>query len=392
MRARLKRLLAKLSIAITLCAATLVPVLADDKRFTTSAKHAILMDAESGAVLFERAADDAFPPASMSKLMTLAVIFKALKAGQLRLQDQFIMSEHAWRTGGAPSRTSAMFVPLNSRVSLDELIQGIIVQSGNDAAIAVAEGIAGSEDGFAKLMNAEAKRIGLKASKFANPTGLYHPDHVMSARDLALLAAHLIKEYPDYYKLFAQKEFKYRKHRFINRNQLLFRKIGVDGLKTGYIEQSGNGITYSAVQDGRRLIGVVAGLESKNERWREAQRMIQWGFVGFKSFKLFDSGEIVGQARVWGGSKWFVPLAGRGAVRVLLPRFPANQKLRAQVVYDGPLKPPIKQGDQVARLRVTNSTGVSNEVPLYATENVEVAGTWWRGLDSAFHLAFGWVP
>lgn len=360
--------------------------------FKTAARQAILVEAETGAVLFEKNADKPFPPASMSKLMTLAIIFKAVKAGQLRLSDEFVMSVHAWRTGGAPSRTSAMLVPVNSRVTLDELIQGIIVQSGNDAAIAIAEGMAGSEQAFAKVMNQEAKRIGLENSNFANPTGLYHPDHLMTARDLTLLARHLIREYPEFYKLFAQKEFKYRRHRFHNRNRLLFMKLGVDGLKTGYIKQSGYGVVTSAEQDGRRLIAVVSGLPSKKERWREASRILQWGFRGFRSFKLFDSGEIVGQARVWGGSQWYVPVAGRGDVKVLLPRYPVNQKLTAHVVYAGPLKPPIKQGDPVARLRVVSSTGVRNEVPLYATEDVGPAATWRRGIDSLFHLAFGWIP
>ena len=251
---------------------------ADDGQFSTAARHAILVDMTSNAVLFEKNADERFPPASMSKLMTLAVIFKALKAGRLKLTDEFLMSVHAWRTGGAPSRTSAMFVPVNTKVTLDELIQGIIVQSGNDAAIAVAEGIAGSEAAFAKLMNAEAASIGLKASHFVNPTGLPHADHLMTARDLTVLARHLIVTYPEYYKLFAQKEFKYRRFTFRNRNRLLFRDLGVDGLKTGYVEAAGNAITFSAAQDGRRLIGVMAGLDTKNERWQEAQRLIQWGF------------------------------------------------------------------------------------------------------------------
>jgi len=283
-------------------------------------------------------------------------------------------------------------VPVNTRISLNELIQGIIVQSGNDAAISVAEGLAGSEAAFAKVMNAEAKRIGLTNSSFANPTGLDHPDQLMSARDLAILARHLIMQYPEFYKLFAQKEFKYRRHLFRNRNRLLFRDIGVDGLKTGYTSTAGNSMVASAVQDGRRIIAVLTGLETKNDRWNETQKMIEWGFKGFGTFKLFPAGEVVSQARVWGGSQMFVPLSGRGDVQVLLSRFPVNQKLRAEVIYKGPLKPPIKQGDEVAKLRVTSSTGVRNDVPLYATKDVTPAGTWWRGLDSLIYLGLGWVP
>ena len=194
--------------------------------------------------------------------MTLAVIYKALKQNQLKMTDEFVMSEHAWRTGGAPSRTSAMFVPINTRASLEQLLQGIVVQSGNDAAIALAEGLAGSEEAFAKVMTAEARRIGLEKSTFANPTGLNHPDQLMSARELAKLSEFIIAEYPEYYKMFAQKRFNYRRHKFINRNRLLFSDIGVDGLKTGYTKAAGYSVVISAVQNGRRLIAVLSGLKT----------------------------------------------------------------------------------------------------------------------------------
>jgi serine-type D-Ala-D-Ala carboxypeptidase (penicillin-binding protein 5/6) len=360
--------------------------------FRSSAPQAMLMEAQTGATLYQKAADERIAPASMSKLMTLEIVFRALKSGHLKLTDEFIMSEHAWRTGGAPSRTSAMMVPVNTREPLDQLIQGIIVQSGNDAAIAVAEGIAGSERAFAELMNKEAKRIGLEHSTFANPTGLDHPDQLMTAHDLAILARYLIAEFPEYYKMFAQKEFHYRRHKFYNRNRLLFRDIGVDGLKTGHLARSGYGVVVSAKRDGRRLIAVVAGLETQDDRWREATRLVEWGFSGFRKFKLFNDGEVVGQARVWGGTQWYVPVAGHGDVRVLLPRYPASQKLTAHVVYDGPLKPPIRRGDQVATLEVVSTSGVSNQVPLFATEDVPPASKWRQGLDSLFHLAFGWLP
>ncbi len=362
------------------------------KKFETKAKYAILLEASTGTVLYAKAADVQFPPASMSKLMTLALVFKALKAGKLSLTDAFKVSEHAWRTGGAPSRTAAMMVPVNTSATLEELIQGIIVQSGNDATIAVAEGMAGSEETFAQLMEQEGKRIGLKNSGFANPTGLPHPKQKMTAHDLARLARHIIYTYPEFYKLFAQKEFNYRRHKFYNRNRLLFMKIGVDGLKTGYTKKSGFGIVTSAVSDGRRLIAVVAGLDSRQERWREASRILEWGFKGFRSFKLFDDGEIVGQARVWGGESLYVPLAGRGKVAVLLPRYPVNQKLSAELVYMNPLKPPIRQGDQVAKLRVTSSTGVRNEVPLYAVKDVKGGPVWWKGTDAIWYLTLGWLP
>ncbi len=355
--------------------------------YVSKAKNAILLDVESGATMYQLKADELITPASMSKLMTLAVVFRALKAGQIKLTDQFLMSEYAWRHGGAPSRTSAMMVPLNTKVSLDELLQGIIVQSGNDAAIAVAEGMAGTEAAFSKMMTDEARRIGLKKAEFRNATGLPNPEHLMTVRELALLARYIIREYPDMYPRFAQREFLYGKHKFINRNPLLSANIGADGMKTGHLTEAGYGLVGSAVQDGKRLIAVVAGLASDAERKSEGPKILEWGFKAFTEFKVFDAGEIVGHARVWGGDQLYVGLRGKGDVSVILPRFPANQKLKGEIVYQGPLKPPIKQGDLVGMLRVTSSSGASNDVPLYAAEDVNPAGIVRRGLDSLAHLA-----
>jgi serine-type D-Ala-D-Ala carboxypeptidase (penicillin-binding protein 5/6) len=319
--------------------------------------------------------------------MTLAMVFRGLKTGQIKLEDQFLMSENAWRRGGAPSRTSAMMVPLNTRTKLDDLLQGIIVQSGNDAAIAVAEGMAGSEGAFAKLMTEEARRIGLKKSEFRNATGLSAAGHVMTVRELAILARHLVREYPDMYTRFAQKEFSYGKHKFINRNPLLFAGIGADGLKTGHLTESGYGVVGSAVQDGKRLIAVISGLTSDVDRKEESRKIFEWGFKNFAEFKVFDVGEVVGHARVWGGNTLYVPLKGKGDVSVVLPRFPANQKLKGEIIYQGPLKPPVKEGDQVAVLRVTSSSGASNDVALFAAEDVVPAGIVRKGLDSLAHMA-----
>ncbi|MEL6374363.1 MAG: D-alanyl-D-alanine carboxypeptidase family protein [Pseudomonadota bacterium] len=360
--------------------------------FQTKAKQAILIDADSGAILYQRNADQLMSPASMSKLMTLAVMFRALKTGQLTLDEEFLMTENAWRKGGAPSGTSAMFVPLNKKAKISQLLQGIIVQSGNDASIAVAEGMAGSEAQFAKIMEAEARRIGLKKSTFRNATGLYHPEHLMTARELAILSRHIIKTYPDFYKMFAQKEFRYRRHRFINRNPLLFVEPNVDGLKTGFVSKAGYGLVASAKGKGRRLILVVNGLATKQQRKEEGRKLLQWGFRSFKEFKLFDAGDVIGQARVWGGTQVYVPLTGNGVISVILPRFPANQRLRGEIVYNRPLKPPIRKGDEVAKLRVTTSANAVNEVPLYAAEDVKRAGMMRRGLDSLLHLALGWIP
>jgi D-alanyl-D-alanine carboxypeptidase (penicillin-binding protein 5/6) len=362
--------------------------------FTTRAKRAILMDADSGAVLFQFNADELAPPASMSKLMTLEVLFQAMKQGKVKPEDEFMMSEYAWRTGGAPSGTSAMFVPINTRARVDELIQGVIVQSGNDAAIAIAEALGGTEQVFAKMMEEEARRIGLPKSTFRNATGLYDPEHLMTARELALLARHIIREYPEQYKVFAQREFPYRKHKFYNRNPLLGDEgLGVDGLKTGHTKEAGYGIVFSSVTDGRRLIGVVMGLDDEKERRDEARRLLEWGQRSFAKFTLFDAQEEVGHARVWGGTQLYVPLAakGGGPLDVVLPRFPPNQKLRAEIVYNGPLKPPVRKGDEVARLRVTSSSNATTEVPLVATQDVEPATVWRRGMDSLVFLALRWA-
>lgn len=360
--------------------------------FTIKAKHAIVMDATSGAVMFQYAADEQIPPASMSKLMTLALVFKALKSGQKTLNDEFNMSEHAWRTGGAPSRTSAMMVPLNTRTKISELLRGVIVESGNDAAIALAEGMGGTEINFAKMMEVEARRIGLPKATLRNATGLYNPEHLMSVRELATLARYLITEYPDYYPMFSEKNFNYRNHKFVNRNPLLFLDIGADGLKTGNIRQSGYGVVGSAVQNGRRLIIVLSGLATDTERREESRRILEWAFHAFGEFKLYEAGEIIGKARVWGGDRLSLPLVANGEVNVVLPRYPANQRLRGEIVYKGPLKAPISKGDPVGVLRVTSTSDATAEVQLYAAEDVLPGGKLKRGLDTIYDNATRWLP
>jgi D-alanyl-D-alanine carboxypeptidase (penicillin-binding protein 5/6) len=393
-RLSVRRFVAAFSMLILAAIAMVTSAMAQGAapaEMTTRAKYAILMDAQTGAVLFQHNADELSPPASMSKLMTLAVVFRALKEGRIKLEDEFLFSVNAWRTGGAPSGTSAMFVPVNTRERLDEMLKGIIIQSGNDACIAVAEGIAGTEAGFAKMMTDEARRLGLPKSTFRNSTGLNDPDHLMTVRELALLARHLIMDYPEHYPLFAQREFQYRKHKFYNRNPLLTLDLGVDGLKTGFTSQAGYGLVASAKQGDRRLILVVNGMETAQDRRNEAVRLIEWGFKGFADFKIFDAEEIVGRARVWGGDRMFVPLIGGSDIAVLLPKAQSNQRLQAQIIYNSPLKAPIKKGDIIAKLRVTTASQSVNEVPLRAGEDVPAAGTMRRGLDTLVHMAFGWV-
>ena len=355
------------------------------------ARGYILMDFHSGEVLTEQNADADMDPASITKLMTAEIVFQAIKDNRLKLSDEIVMSVHAWRTGGAPSRTSSMFVPVNKSATVDDLLKGMIIQSGNDAAIAFAEGMAGSEEAFAKRMNAKARRLGLTKSNFKNPSGLYDPEHLMTAREIGMLAHYIIKEHPEFYKIFSQPLFEYRRFKFRNRNPLLSMEIGADGLKTGMVKESGYNLVGSAVQDGKRLIAVVLGLSSSKASASEARRLLEWGYRSFAPFKLFDEGETVGSARVWGGESFYVPLTGKGPVTVILPRVPTNPKLRAEITYDGPLKPPIRKGDQVATLRVTSQTNAVNEVPLYAAQDVEPGGLVRRGLDALAHLALSWV-
>jgi len=364
---------------------------ADNAIFATRARAAVLMDGDTGAILFQHNADELMPPASVTKLMTLEIAFQAIKDGRLKLDDDCTMSVHAWKTGGAPSRTSSMFVPVNTTAKVEELIRGMIIQSANDGAIALAECMAGTEENFAKRMNVEAKKIGLTRSVFKNPTGLFDPDHVMSAREIGKLAYYIIKSHPEFYKYFGEKEFAYSKYKFRNRNPLLFTDIGADGLKTGQLKESGFHLVGSAVQGDKRLIAVVMGLLNPEQGGAEAQRLLDWGFKSFAPFKLFDAGETVGRARVWGGQSFYVPLTGKGPIMVILPRVPPNPKLRAEITYVGPLKPPIKKGDRVAILRVTSPTGTVNEVPLYAAEDVEPGSIVRRGLDSLAQLVLGWA-
>lgn len=391
---RRRRRLAGARIAICLIAAllgALMPGVAAAVDFPIKARQAILIDADSGAVLLQHNPDQLMFPASMSKIIALLIIFKALKSGQIKADDMVMMSQNAWRKGGAVSNTSAMMVPVNTRERLDQMILGIIVQSGNDASIAVAEHIAGSEEAFAKQMEDEAKRIGLKKSTFRNATGLHHPEHQTTARDLAIAARFMLREYPEFYPQFGQREFNYRKHRFFNRNPLLSLPLGVDGVKTGHTSQAGYGIVASAKQDNRRIILVVNGYEREADRKAEAAKLLEWGFRAFAEFKLFEEGASVGEARVFGGERMYVPLTGNGPVSVVLPKLPANQKLKAEIVYRGPLMPPVTKGDPVAMLRVTSSNGASSEVQLYAAADVAKGPVWRRGLDSLFHLTMKWM-
>ena len=249
--------------------------------FQTAAPHAILIDADSGSVLFEKAADDLIPPASLSKLMTAEVVFNLLAKGQLKPEQEFIVSVNAWRRGGAPSHTSSMFIPIHNKVSVDNLLHGVIIQSANDACIVLAEGISGSESVFAELMTKRARELGLTRSTFGNSNGLPDPKQLMTARELAKLARHIIQTYPDYYKYYGEREFTWNKIRQFNRNPLLALTIGADGLKTGFTKEAGYGLVGSAVQNGLRLIVVVNGLQIGEGEGGREQEAVGMGISQF---------------------------------------------------------------------------------------------------------------
>lgn len=355
---------------------------AEAQQITTNADYAVLMDYESGAVLFDRNGDKLMAPASMSKLMTIAMTFQALKDGHLTFEDSLPVSEHALKTGGPTSGASSMGLKAGTSVKVSDLLQGIVVQSANDAAIVLAEGLGTTEQDFAQQMTDFAREIGMKQSTFGNATGLPDPNQLMTAHELAALARYLIREFPEYYKMFAQRTYVYGGTPFANRNSLLAMNIGADGLKTGFTKDSGYGVVGSAVIGGRRLIVVINGAKTNSERGEEAKKLLDWGAKNFKEATVFAEGEIVGRARVWGGTQYYVDLVGGGPVRIVIPKAGEIPRLRGSIVYQGPLKPPVKKGDWVAVLRVDAGEAGVSEVPLYAAEDVGRGGLFARGLDS----------
>jgi D-alanyl-D-alanine carboxypeptidase (penicillin-binding protein 5/6) len=345
---------------------------AQDRLTETSAEHAILVDYETGAVLFAKDETAQMPPSSMTKLMTVYILFQHLADGRLSLDDEFSVSEKAWRMGG-----SKMFVEVGKKVRVEDLIRGIVVQSGNDACIVVAEGLAGTEAAFADLMNAQARKLGLRESHFVNASGWPDPEHVMSARDLALLARHLIADFPDYYHYFAELSFTYNDIKQGNRNPLLYKNMGADGLKTGHTQAAGYGLVASAERDGHRLILVVNGLDSVNQRSRESARLLNWGFREFGRYELFKAGEEVAEAEVWLGKDGQIPLLIEEPLQVIMPRS-ARNKLTVKVTYEGPIPAPIEKGQPVARVTVAAPGIATIERDLVAGADVPRLGAFGR--------------
>lgn len=374
-----------LTLSAVLAAAAQTPPPKKDDGFQISAPYAILIDADSGTVLFEKNADKLNPPASMSKLMTTELVLHTIREGKLKLEDEMTISENAWRKGGAPSGGSAMFAALNSRISVKDLLYGVMIQSGNDACIALAEGIAGSELAFSELMNRRAREIGLTQSRFTNSTGIHEADHVMTVRELAKLAQHIIKTYPDAYKIYSEREFTWNKVRQQNRNPLLAMNVGADGLKTGFTKEAGYGLAASAVNNGLRLIVVGNGFKTMKERAEEMRKLLEWGYRAFESRALFAQGETVGEAKLYGGAKGKVPLVSPTPIRLLVPRA-MSDKLSAKVTYSGPVPAPVEKGQRIGTLKVSRGENVVLEVPLQAGEDVGSGSLHQRAFDAAGEL------
>ena len=340
----------------------------DESPITTSADHAIIMDYATGDVLYEKAAEAPTAPASMSKLMTVAIVFDKLEKGELKLTDEFSVSEKAWRMGG-----SKMWVRVNTKIPLEDLLRGIVIDSGNDACIVVAENIVGSEDAFAILENKKAREWGLNNSSFANATGWPDPKQKMSMHDLAILARKIIHDYPEYYALFGEKDFTWEKIYQPNRNPILGVVDGADGLKTGHTEESGFGLVGSAVQNGVRRIVVLNGLDSEHERATEGARMLRMAFNDFTTKTLYKPGDIVGDAQVFKGAVASVPLMAKEPVSLILHRSLADD-VKTTVVYEGPVTAPIAADQQIGYLKVDTGAGSPREYPLYAAKAVNEVG------------------
>jgi serine-type D-Ala-D-Ala carboxypeptidase (penicillin-binding protein 5/6) len=349
----------------------------------TQARHALIVDVATGTVLLDNLADEHLPPASMSKIMTAYVVFGMLKQGRASLQDELPVSERAWRLQG-----SKMFVPVGARIKIDDLLKGMIIESGNDACLVLAEGLAGSEEAFVELMNEKAKEIGLTDSHFANVSGLPDPNHWMTARDLATLSIRTMKDFPEYYHYYGQIDYEFNNIKQGNRNPLLYKGLGADGLKTGHTEEAGYSLAASVKRDGRRIVLVLAGLPTMKARAQESERLIEWAFREFNDYKLFAAGDKVEDADVWLGSEPKVPLTvGRDLV-VTLPR-KSRKDMKVTLEYDRPIPAPVAKGQTVGKVVVTAPDVLPAEAALVTAASVDRMDAFGRIATLAGYLVWG---
>ncbi len=341
------------------------------------------MDANSGEVLVEHDADQPLPPASLTKMMTAYLVEHEIDAGNISPDDMVNISENAWRTGG-----SRMFIREGTQVSVSDLLKGVVIQSGNDASVALAEHIAGGESSFADLMNQQAKRMGMHNSHFVNATGLPHENHYASAQDLAILAKHIIQDFPGHYQIYSEKYFTYNDIRQPNRNRLLWRDPTVDGLKTGHTDEAGYCLVASAKKGDMRLIAVVMGTNSDEARAQETQKLLSYGFRFFETFKLYEQGAVLNEPRVWGGSKDNVRVGVGEALYLTVPQGKRDQ-MTAQLNIQESIKAPIQAGEQLGTLQISLGEERVKEQPLIALEAVEDGGFFKRIWDMVLQFFTG---
>lgn len=343
----------------------------------------VLMDANSGEVLVEHNADEPLPPASLTKMMTAYLVEREIDQGNIAPDDRVNVSEKAWRTGG-----SRMFIQEGTQVSVQDLLKGVVIQSGNDASVALAEHIAGAESAFADLMNQQAKRMGMDGSHFVNATGLPHENHYASAHDLAVLAKHIIKDYPEHYGTYSEKYFTYNDIRQPNRNRLLWRDPAVDGLKTGHTEAAGYCLVASAKKDDTRLIAVVMGTDSDEARTQETQKLLSYGFRFFETFKLYERGAVLNEPRVWGGAKDNLRLGVGEDVYLTVPQG-RRDEMTAQLNIQDTIKAPLQAGQRMGTLEIQLGDEVVSEQPLIALETIEKGGFFKRIWDTILLFVTG---
>lgn len=353
----------------------------------TSAKQAIIVDYATGAVLLEKNSDTLMVPSSMSKLMTAYMVFEKLKEGSWKMDDQLPVSETAWKrhfkSGG-----SLMFLPVNSSAKVSDLIRGVIIQSGNDACSVLAEAHSGSEEAFAEEATRKAQALGMKNSTFRNASGWPEPDHLTTARDLSVLARHLISDFPDYFPIYSEKEFIFNGIRQGNRNPLLYSVSGADGLKTGHTEAAGYGLVGTVKRADRRVIMVINGLSSMKERAEESERLVEWAFREFNNYSLFKPGDAIADAEVWLGEQATVPLVAGEKLEVVMPR-KARRDMKVTAVYEGPIAAPIKKGAKVGKLVITAPGVETMELPLIAGADVARLGFMGRITTAVKHILWG---